>query len=272
MLMMDSKPPPFETASSEESRAYFDRATSVSSNYCVILNFPEANGIGSGTLVSVGRRFGILTAHHVVKLLKHTDGKFMICLGDTPVSLTIQKSQYHHVIVGEHDSKFDHLGPDLSFIQIVDPALLSGLKGKKSFHPLEENVLSPYDEEHLKQMVWIASGAPHELTEKSVLRGRPLTAYALSHMAVQYHSTRQRKGFDYIRLKTTHGADGYPKEYGGVSGGGIWLLGLSEENKEPQAILQGVVFYHYRPSTKSTESYLVAHGTNSIYKKLSETL
>jgi hypothetical protein len=121
-------------------------------------------------------------------------------------------------------------------------------------------------------MVWIVSGAPHERTEKGALAGKPLTTYALSHMAVQYHSTRHRKGFEYIRLKTTHGADGYPKKYGGVSGGGIWVLGLDGETNEPQAILQGVVYYHYRPSPKSTESYLVGHGMNSIYKTLFESL
>jgi hypothetical protein len=208
---MDSKQPLFATASSEESRSHFDKATAVSSHYCVILNFPEANGIGSGTLVSFGKRFGILTAHHVAELLRFTKDRFMICLGDTPVSLTVQKGQYHHVIVGKHRSQFEHLGPDLSFLQIIDPDLLSGLKSKKSFHPLEENVLPAFSEEHLQQMVWIASGAPHELTEKGTLKGRPLTIYALSHMAVQYHSTRHRKGFDYLRLKTTHGADGYPK-------------------------------------------------------------
>lgn len=269
---MNPARPAFATASSEESSSYFDKATAVSSHYCVILNFPEARGIGSGTLVSIAGKFGILTAHHVSQLLQRTQGRFMICLGDTPTSLTVFESQYRNIVIGSHRNTLEHLGPDLSFIHIIDPPLLSRIKAKKSFHPLEENPLPGFDTEQLKKMVWFASGAPHELTEKGTLAGRPLTIYTLSHMAIQYHSTRIRKGFDYIRLRTTHGADGYPNRYGGVSGGGIWVLGLSHEDNEPQAILQGVVFYHYRPSKQSSESYLVAHGINSIYGALADSV
>src|SRR5882757_1459270 len=107
---MDSKLPPFATASSEESRAYFDKATSISSHYCVILIFPEADGIGSGTLVSIAGKFGILTAHHVSELLQRAKDRFMICLGDTPTSLTVLKPQYRNIVVGLHRKTLEHLG------------------------------------------------------------------------------------------------------------------------------------------------------------------
>jgi hypothetical protein len=108
---MDSKPPPFATASSEESCAYFDKATAISSHYCVILNFPEAKGIGSGTLVSIAGKFGILTADHVSDLLQRTEERFMICLGDTPTSLTVFKAQYRNIVIGDHSPKRALLGP-----------------------------------------------------------------------------------------------------------------------------------------------------------------
>jgi hypothetical protein len=259
--------PMYVTNTGEEAIAFFDKATAITSHYCVILVFPKG-GNGSGTLVSCHGLYGILTANHVAQLLDITKGDFMLCARQTPDSITIRSNQYRHVVVGKHHSNRGLLGPDLSFIEIIDPELLSRLKGAKSFHPLEENLIPPFEAEQLKEMVWIVSGAPDESKEPGTLREKPLTTYTLSHMAVQYHSVRHRNGFDYFRMRTTHGADGYPKEYGGVSGGGLWVLGMNPDTHETEGILQGVIYYHYRLSKKSTDSILIAHGVNSIYECL----
>ena len=256
-----------------------DKAQRLVSNY-VIIFVADGKVFGSGTLVTAKGVHGILTAHHVaiVPFLRG-ESEFSLCIrGDVIHRLDVKTSQFEHIVLGNSKkNRFEHTGPDLSFLMITDPKLRSTLNGKKSFYSLIKRAdIAPYPEDKLRKMPWTISGSPEEFSQElGMYRGERLTKFSDFHVPAVFRSFKQKKGFDYLHLEVDSGINECPKSYGGVSGGGVWLTIMQQmENGEIDfpPMLQGVVFYESRSYNNETKRMLIGHGPDSIYNRLIQAL
>jgi len=90
-------------------------------------------------------------------------------------------------------------------------------------------------------------------------------------------SHESRDEFDFVRLRVTAGDYGFPKNYGGVSGGGIWLLPITmDPDVGPSSInfdapfFAGVAFH--QSGLTGRIRVITGHGPNSIYTMLMQRL
>jgi hypothetical protein len=98
------------------------------------------------------------------------------------------------------------------------------------------------------------------------------------HLAVRvkYSASHSVLGHDYVTLIAQTGVD-LPNNYGGVSGGGVWITPFSmDPDKGPSTlksespILAGVAFYQSEDT--GGRRAITAHGTDSVYYRLPETI
>jgi hypothetical protein len=265
-------PPEFDFESAIE------KASQHASNYSVALVL-DGQVFGSGTLVSVNGMHGILTAHHVMLVPERNGAKgFSLCIRTKTIHrVDVEASDYHHVVLGDSRHQFDHSGPDLSFLMLTNRTLVATLESVKSFYPLVKHCeVHEFPREKARQLPWLISGSPAEFSEPlGVYKGEMLTKFSDFHLVAHFHGLRQKGRFDYLRFETHSGVHGFPKEYGGLSGGGIWLLGMQQIGNgqlDFPPVLQGVVFYHSRPYWKRTRRLLIGHGPHSIYEELVRAL
>src|SRR5262249_35162908 len=100
-------------------------------NYTVSLILKQRL-IGSGTLVRVGDRHGILTAAHVAEIVQNADQAIGINISSDPHGFFIPKQCLEHIVVGASQTLDDPDGPDLSILRILDLNDLATIKSKKS--------------------------------------------------------------------------------------------------------------------------------------------
>jgi hypothetical protein len=258
--------------------AMLDEAQRLASNYGIIFVI-DGKVRGSGTLVIAKGIHGILTAHHVAKLpfLKE-GGEFSLCIRDDKIHrLDVRTCQFQHIVLGNSKkNRLAHTGPDLSFLMITDSTLQSTLNGIKSFYPLIRHTdISKYPEDKLRKMPWAISGSPEEFSQElGMYKGERLTKFSDFHVPAVFRSLKRKNGFDYLHFEVDSGINGCPKEYGGVSGGGIWLI--MQKGKNGQVVffpqLQGVVFCESRPCKNETKRILIGHGPDSIYDGVIQAL
>lgn len=254
-----------------------DQAQSLAENYALVFVI-DGKVVGSGTLVIANGTKGILTAHHVAKVLygKENGGFSLGFRFDTIHSLDVTVRQFEHIVIGESGKNgFEHTGPDLSFLMLTDDQLSATLGSKKSFFPLKAKVeidISKIPPEQLRETPFFISGSPQEFSkDDGRYQGKRLKRFAHLQMQATFRSLRQKNGFDYLRFQVASGVQDYPSHFGGVSGGGIWLaVGQHTAGQDVlfHPVLQGVVFYESAPYKHNTRRLLIGHGPSSIYSSL----
>jgi hypothetical protein len=142
---------------------------------------------------------------------------------------------------------------------------------------LDNKDYSIYVRYDLAKMPWTVSGSPLEFSESvGTYAGEPLTKFSDYHASVDFLNFRNRKGFDYIRLRAEPYSENFPRSYGGVSGGGIWLSVVQHYDMlkvQPAygvPILMGVAFYETAPTRG--QRVIIGHGPRSIYENLPAVL
>jgi len=254
-----------------------DEAQRLADNYVVGLA-DDGEVLGSGTLVNVAGVNGILTANHVVKLsiLEKRRTEFVLCyrrgIKHTHV---VAMDQFLHIVVGPYrEQANEELGPDLSLLVITDSTLYEALAKSKSFYSLDEQYdASPFPSDKLTQMPWSISGCPDELRINSTTEGgETLTKLSNIHVPAHLLSIDERGGFDYLSLQVDAGRNDAPEKYGGVSGGGIWLVsGMHRESGAAWIpLLQGVCFY--ATAAEHQKSILTGHGPKSLYRRVRDQI
>lgn len=237
--------------------------------------------IGTGTLVQIGRHFGILTAEHVVnppckpkmRLVKPEVGmKLRTSVADFPHDFFIEV-EYLQVFRTERRS--DEYGPDLAFIKLPIGDKLNGIKARRSFlnltHNSDEKLKSATDQNSFMAF----TGFPAE--EKSTRE--PELGFAnvdfikgYTFFSGEEHYER-REGFDYIQVGVSREENNdAPVSFGGVSGGGLWRLPIRRKAGDPSGKeyfdgchLAGVVFL--QSDVENKHQFIRAHGPESIYSK-----
>src|SRR5438105_655753 len=107
-----------------------DAGTREMSNYTVSLILRQRL-IGSGTLIRVGDKHGILTAAHVAKVVENADQAIGVNIADYPHGFFIPKQCFEHIVVGASEKLDTADGPDLSILRILDINDVAIIKSKK---------------------------------------------------------------------------------------------------------------------------------------------
>ena len=259
-------------------RPLFDKLILELDHYTVSLTLKDRL-IGSGTLVIVGGRFGILTAHHVAEILcKDQTARINVIIAGHEHLFSIKADFIEHHVVGRPHGDDEAIGPDLSFLQLLDSGNVGTLKSKKSFYHLEGKSFGKFEAFPFKETPWFVAGAPAELVS-GLNVGTPAATLEVKHFFGEavFDSMTEREGFDFLRLEIFAGRDDYPKHFGGVSGGGLWLIQLSKEIDIPNApvsyeapFLAGVAFH--QSELREDKRIISGHGPASIYHVLPKLL
>jgi len=227
---------------------------------------------GSATLVVVDGQPGFLTAAHVIDdLIRSKSARVAVICAEHPHQLLLDKA--HLVIRKYGPTEGDFPGPDLGFIYLNEPKSLSVLRAKKSFYPLrgDSDLVFSRIQPRGSALCFIA-GAPEEMCSEEGVRRTASHVLGTKHFLgrAQVSDEFVIEGLDYLKLGTLAGEHGFPVNYGGVSGGGIWHIplcvnpdvGLSSLTfSKPELI--GVAFYQSELSGRSRT--ILGHGPKELY-------
>ena len=181
---------------------------------------------GAGTLVKFDNKKGILTAYHVADEIRTRDAPIGIPLADYQHSFFIhpQHVSFVDVDIPEDPENAPELGPDLSFIEILSPTDIAIIESKKSFYPLQIRPC-PYAPSQYGNHFWFVWGMPAALTEATDIQN--VVDFGNIVMGTDYESVVVREPFDFITLRVRSGNMNFPAQFGGVSGGGFWIIPFS---------------------------------------------
>ncbi len=236
--------------------------------------YHKATQIGSATLISVGSKYGLLTAYHVTREL---DGycKLGLTLDTTSCTFQIDKNNFSVINIGTPIT--EEYGPDLSFIALSAPDV-STIKIYRSFQPLEpdrEKILS--NPPSLDLGIWFGCGSPEERTIQNSPERNYDSVIAVQDFCLPGSVRQDTKDneYDYLLVDINEEkGNNLPKNYGGMSGGGLWQILVKKSPKgnikPSRFIFSGVIFYQWLPQIGS--KYLRCHGRKSIYKHVYESL
>ena len=213
---------------------------------------------GTATLVAVNNKHYFLTAAHVWAQLKKFKG-----VGITPVENLDQRfviETDHLIPTGPAKPAKEQDGPDIVLLKIPE-AKLGEIKARKSFYPL--GVKRP-KVSAVAIEVPILLGAPGEAAT--------LPTAATLNMVIQAIVANPRpkrftKGsYDYMDGNEWFGNYGFPKSYGGFSGGGRWDVTRDSDPKtgdrRERRHLAGMAFYEFKQKRKYR--VIRCHGAKSI--------
>ncbi len=231
---------------------------------------------GSGTLVSIEGRNGILTAHHVAKeAMTAPEGSLSICIKKDPHRPEISQRQLLPRQIGKESDYGNN--SDLSFIEINDTKLIASIAEDRSFFNLndgEGDIISSI-QVFRKGGFWRTAGAPKEFCRRVPDRnGVHLfkVGFLCGDATYCHNGNDPCSNLDELTLKVPINGN-HPKDYDGMSGGGIWLIYLNAQTESPdslfcpKAILVGVIREQsVKPESDTRKIY--AYGPKAIYKEM----
>jgi hypothetical protein len=255
----------------------FEKATREISDYSVSLSIDNAPA-GSGTLVSFGRKFGILTAAHVLRHLERgRDSHFAIVYALRITHRLLLDKRYIGSV--RLDSASDESqGPDLALVIINDPACISTLKARKSFYSLSGRGPTYFSQLPRQSALCFVFGAPAEFSTEQGEPGTPEHILLSTHFAGRAQVTGEfsNGGYDCLEFGVRAGDHGFPSSYGGVSGGGVWHIPVT---LDPDRGLASISYKHveligvafYQSPDESGGRILTAQSFTSFPALLSKT-
>lgn len=234
----------------------------------------EVNLIGSGTLVTVCGRLGILTADHVIEVLKGSDLLGVMCDINGPLKRHVIPVGFlglKRIARGEVESD----GPDLAFIELPEEGI-AYIKSSKVFYNLDKR-MEEFSAGFLPVEVgaWFGFGVIGETERDLTPEGSFTSVRGYEAMCGMGGTPKEvtRAEFDYIEISVDWSgreAD-IPRSFGGMSGGGVWQVPIdyvSNEYKSRAPILAGVVFY--QSPVERGRRRLICHGRLSVYNRVRE--
>ena len=240
--------PPWYTP--EKHALLMEEASRLIVNYTAIF-IVEAKWVASGVFVNVGGMYGILTANHVAKPVMDSEA-FALNVSPHEHAFWQTPDKFQHIPIGvmNPDVSKQEFGPDLSFMRIVDPELLSTLKSIKSFAYLG-SVDTRVFTKPLASYQWFIAGSPNESFQVVVPSSNPEDVVRKTDNAAieaDVPDRVERGGYDYLQLGVSNGEGACPKDYGGMSGGGVWLIRLDITGEDENTlgftpVLSGIVYH-----------------------------
>jgi len=241
--------------------------------------------VGSGTLVSWGNRYGILTADHVPRFPDDNRFKLDTSWGSTQ-RLRLAFDDRANTFGFEANTLIVHtlgepaektFGPDIAVIQLPEVPALATLRARQSFWNLtnhsEEKLARALDPMGCMAIV----GHPGEDVEDDVGPAGGFQEATFSPGLVGLTGQTEyfeRDGLDYIGVASRRtDENGAPRSYKGVSGGSLWRVPIMRKSTDNNSkvfpgklTLAGVPFWQF-----AEEAGLIrvrGHGPKTIYQTL----
>lgn len=230
--------------------------------------------LGSGTLVSRNDRHGILTAHHC--LHQATPEVRLGAVGGDTLFLILREGRT--IVVEPLDvieralatPNCSEYGPDLTFIEIVNPSRLSSFQAIGSFWNLSQNWQDLEAIFSDSGTPLAAVGFPEE--DYRTMKSRSDIHHEVRHMvflnSVDRDAVSTRDKWDYLDLTCRYSGNNLPETFAGVSGGAVWAYQhLVSRSTGDQSLgkfaLVGVQFYE--TPKEGDLRHVRAHFIRSIY-------
>jgi hypothetical protein len=229
---------------------------------------------GSGVLVSAGATRAILTAHHVVsyaRKLQRDGNRVCAVLGPTEMAPLIDIAHLGavpHTEFKESQEAAD-VGAFIIPVQIADR--IAALRHRLFFRlDRYRGSASPFvaDED-----LWVAQGFPASQTTV-VHEGQNIQTtrlYNFSGLGSSPGESRDAGDHDLLDIAVDYGhnAGPPPRDWGGMSGGGLWQLRLRRPKGTPaleyeRPILRGVLVY--QGAAPDGQGSVTAEGPRSVYE------
>lgn len=220
---------------------------------------------GSGTLLSKGNSYYVLTAAHVWhQVLKNADR----------IGLGIREGHKHsfyvepaHIVTHElpRTQGWNEWGPDLILLQIPD-ALVGSIKAFRVFYALGklQDPQVPIGTKGIE--LYALVGAPEDLGTFSPED----TSVQFLALLTDFPEEHRRGPFDFMDVKTELPQPRQGMSFGGMSGGGLWKVHVfpkqDQSGAEWRARLEGVAFYEL--DTLNGAGKVRCHGRSSIEQLL----
>lgn len=211
-----------------------------------------SNVIGSGTLIDIGGRRGILTCGHVVEIYKDLPelGLARFVAGGPSQRRRIRMDEAQNVIVQSSD-KWTETDLDLAFT-FLPPDIASSLAAQGVFLNIEKNrakvesSVRPAGKciDAVIGLVAEYTGAPVVESDERIF---PMRAVFHRGMVIE-----QDNGLLIFELAETDRGE-LPNSFGGMSGGGLWRFYFTEENGGftiTEMMLLGVASYERADNRK----------------------
>jgi len=181
--------------------------------------------LGSGTLVSAGNASAILTAEHVINVLpKQETLGLLLWSGSNPNTVDTAGLHFMRVARGADDA----VGPDLG-AAILSPSTASSIAAQKSFYNLDrrrEWMLTnpPSDDDGF----WVFNGFVRERTTEELQSSLYVKRFFYLCAFGGADSAPEVDGFEYFQCPVSiEGRKVSPQSFGGMSGGGLWQIGIT---------------------------------------------
>jgi hypothetical protein len=236
---------------------------------------PEFGLFGSGTFLQVLGIHGILTAHHVVEALQSCDRLGLALKLPYEHRWTIPVNSLHFINIGIPVEP--EWGPDLAVILLPEDAI-GHVKSLQTFYNLGKSKNEYVGSQLLLRTgAWGVSGFPQVLTQQGGYDTRFIFSEGYKGVLGFVAPPREwvRGEYDYFEVDVSWSNDDtVPKDYRGVSGGGLWHIPLSRRGgsalEHGRPTLAGVAFY--QTSVEQSKRTIRCHGANSIYEKVYEAI
>jgi hypothetical protein len=160
-------------------------------------------------------------------------------------------------------------GPDLALLRIPQP-FVARIQAHKSFLNLSQHKAALTQRPPELDRLWAVTGMIGEFSE---VEGDPevRTIDASVHGRALFsgiHHTHEREGYDYLDTTAKLALAGVPSTFGGVSGGGLWEIGLSMKKHviswDGSRRFCGVAFW--QSAVDDGRRVIRCHGPRSIFE------
>ncbi len=231
--------------------------------------------IGSGTLVDVDGSLNILTAGHVWHEAKDSAKLGLGLTTRHPSAFWVTRDNLMTVQVlwhGETSGPRSEWGPDLALVRLHRPEDAERIKAHKSAVNLLRHRSEFLSEPLPSNRTCAITGMVGEWTYTEVdhtqrtISGTPrLQAF----FGPSIPGRHERDGYDYVDVAVNSNLPDVPQSFGGVSGGGLWEIGLSKTRSriiswDGARRFRGVAFWQ-QPPTPDGRSMIRCHGPHSIF-------
>ncbi len=244
----------------------------------ILVVLPEKEGprlrlIGSGTFVEVEGTHYILTAAHVWHQTKDAE-QILLALTDYRSAFTLPRDAICAKEIWNRGNP--EWGPDLAMM-MLSPAFVSRIKAHKSFLNLtQQRATFAGHPPATEKGYWAVTGMVGQFSEvQNHPQARTIVGIAqVRALFSRIHKTHQRDGYDYLDHIAKLELPGVPSSFDGVSGGGLWEVGLSMTKSgkiswDGRRHFRGVAFWQ----SAESDGYRVirCHGPRSVFERAWES-
>ncbi|MFZ0821583.1 MAG: hypothetical protein WAM91_16080 [Candidatus Acidiferrales bacterium] len=214
---------------------------------------------GTGTFVTIDGSHFILTANHVWTEKLERASYLMIPLTEGAKNSFNIPVKTIDATALPRNRTYSEWGPDLVLLRIPS-AFVGTIKSRRTFYNLATSHSRSIAADHLD--CWILMGTPAEF---GVFAGNHADVLLMGMLAFATKDC-EKGGWDCIDVPVSLTKRSLPKDFGGVSGGGLWKLNVfwSEESNRVDWTyeLAGVSFYQLPVEANAT--LIRCNGQNAI--------